>query len=607
MVLNKSKNLYQTLFLELGIIWALMLIYRVVFVLKNDTFFPDFALKDYLVGSWFDLMTISFFYLPFVFISTVPFPSKLERFRKGMKSFLFIPATFLIFVLNAWDIAFFSFTRKRVSYDYFKFILSENEAGILASEFISEFWWLILFFIVSLALAIYLFLRCKQFKSEIRKWSSWVFFILSLSTSVIIGRGGFQLKPVDIIEVSKYTSLKNAPAALNSAFTILKTWNYVGLEKKTFFSQAQADAIFNPMQQTRPARIIGDSSNVVLVIFESFGSMYVGPDNKESFTPFLDSVLSESMFFEYGVSNGQSSMDAVPAIVASIPSWMKESFILSSYSMNQYNSLPSILARHGYSSSFFHGPTNGSMRFDSFTLAAGFDQYLGRTEYNNEKHFDGVWGIPDHHFLPWAVDEMSQMNAPFFSTIFTYSSHHPYTIPDDFKAITRAGPDLICKSISYADFAFRDFWDKAKKQDWFDNTLFVFCADHVGPTKRKDRSNLEWSFKIPIAFYHSNGKLPKVSGMETMQQIDIMPTILDLLNIDAKYFSVGSSYFNPNNTPNMSYYQNSIVSMSPSSKPLIWNELQTGKVNAADQETIRRIKAIYQQYIAALVNNEMVP
>ena len=92
-----------------------------------------------------------------------------------------------------------------------------------------------------------------------------------------------------------------------------------------------------------------------------------------------------------------------------------------------------------------------------------------------------------------------------------------------------------------------------------------------------------------------------------MQQIDIMPTILDLLNIDTKYFSVGSSYFNPNQTPNMSYYQNSIVSMSPSAKPLIWNELQTGKVNAADQETIRRIKAIYQQYIAALVNNEMVP
>lgn len=607
MALKRSKNLYHTLFLELGIVWVFMFFYRLVFVFKNATFFPEFGYKDYLVGSWFDLITIAFFYLPFLFFSTVPFPFKLEKFRKGLKSVLFIPATFLIFFLNAWDIAFFSFTRKRISYHYFKFIVSENEAGVLAPDFISEFWWLILFFIFSLGLVIYWFLKCKQFKCDFRKRTSWIFFILTLFTSIIIGRGGFQLKPVDIIEVSKYTSLKNAPAALNSAFTILKTFNYVGLEKKSFFSDAQADEIFNPMQQTRPAHILRDSSNVVLIIFESFGSMYVGPDNEESYTPFLDSVLSESMFFEYGVSNGQSSMDAVPAIVASIPSWMKESFILSSYSMNQYNSLPSVLARHGYSSSFFHGPTNGSMRFDSFTLASGFDQYLGRTEYNNEDHFDGTWGIPDHHFLPWTVDEMSKMVAPFFSTIFTYSSHHPYTIPDDFKDITRAGPDLICKSISYADFAFRDFWNKVKKQKWFDNTLFVFCADHVGPTKRKDRSNLEWSFRIPIAFYHPGGMLPDITKKESMQQIDIMPTILDLLNIDTKYFSVGSSYFNPKRMPKMSYYQNNIVSMSPTARPLIWNELETDSVNDGDQETIRKIKAIYQQYIAALVDNRMIP
>ena len=146
MALKRSKNLYHTLFLELGIVWVFMFFYRLVFVFKNATFFPEFGYKDYLVGSWFDLITIAFFYLPFLFFSTVPFPFKLEKFRKGLKSVLFIPATFLIFFLNAWDIAFFSFTRKRISYHYFKFIVSENEAGVLAPDFISEFWWLILFF-----------------------------------------------------------------------------------------------------------------------------------------------------------------------------------------------------------------------------------------------------------------------------------------------------------------------------------------------------------------------------------------------------------------------------------------------------------------------------
>lgn len=602
----RPSRRYTVLFATLGWVWLFMFFYRVVFLLKNHSFFPDFGFKDYLVGSWFDLITIAFFYLPFVFCSTLPIPERFERIRKVLKVLCFVPATFVLFFLNSWDIAFFSFTRKRVSYHYFKFLFSENEAGILALEFISEFWWLILFFIFSLAAVFFIFSKLKVKNGISSLARSIVFCIGIIGMCVVLGRGGFQLKPIDVIEVSKYTSLKNAPAALNSAFTLLKTYNYSNLERKDFFSQEQADAIFNPVQHSNPANLLPNQTNIVLVIFESFGSMYVGPNNKESYTPFLDSVLEESMYFEHGVSNGQSSMDALPAIVASIPSWMKESFILSNYNLNQYNSLPNILAKHGYSSSFFHGPTNGSMRFDSFTLSTGFERYFGRTEYDNEEHFDGTWGIPDHHFLPWSIDVMNTMKKPFLSTIFTYSSHHPFTIPDEFKDITKEGPDLLCKSISYADFAFRDFWRKAKKQEWFDNTLFVFCADHVGPTSRKDRGNLDWSFNIPIAFYHSGGTLPKIKSNETMQQIDLMPTIFDLLNIDTEFFSVGSSYFSIEDMPNMSYYNNNIVTMGPSHKPIIWNELQNNP-EQEDAEVVKKIKAIYQQYINRMLDNKMVP
>lgn len=604
-MLQNPRNMYTVLIAQLAVIWVFMTLFRVVFLLSNPSFFSDFNFSDYAVGAWFDLITISFFYLPFVFFSVVPLGDSLEKFRRSIKSVLYIPVTFIIFFLNAWDIAFFSFTRKRVSFHYFKFLLSENEAGILAVEFISEFWWLILFFLMSLALIYYVFLKFKTHKPTLKPIVSWVLCVLIMSLSVIVGRGGFQLKPVDIIEVSKYTSLKNAPAALNSAFTMLKTMDYKDLEKKQFFTDQEADAIFNPFQRSVPAGILKDETNVVLIIFESFGSMYVGPNNEESYTPFLDSILEKSMYFEHGVSNGQSSMDAVPAILASIPSWMKETFILSTYSMNQYNSLPSLLKDNGYSSSFFHGPTNGSMRFDSFTLAAGFDRYYGRTEYDNEDHFDGTWGIPDHHFLPWSIDVMNGMRKPFFSTIFTYSSHHPYTIPQGFEDITKAGPDPLCKSISYADYGFRDFWLKARKQEWFDNTLFVFCADHVGPTSRKDRGDLNWSFKIPIAFYHESGVLPKVNSNQTMQQIDLMPTVLDLLNIETDYFSVGSSYLSGLDMPNMSYYQNNIVSMAPGRGPLIWNEIKEDP--NSDAILNKKIKAVYQQYIKALVNNEMLP
>jgi phosphoglycerol transferase MdoB-like AlkP superfamily enzyme len=101
------------------------------------------------------------------------------------------------------------------------------------------------------------------------------------------------------------------------------------LEKKTFFSDAEIKKYFNPIQNGNPQNLVKDSQNVVFILLESFGSMYCGPNNPESFTPFLDSILLKSMYFEHGIANGRSSMDALPSVISSIPMWMNESFILS--------------------------------------------------------------------------------------------------------------------------------------------------------------------------------------------------------------------------------------------------------------------------------------
>jgi phosphoglycerol transferase MdoB-like AlkP superfamily enzyme len=269
--------------------------------------------------------------------------------------------------------------------------------------------------------------------------------------------------------------------------------------------------------------------------------------------------------------------------------------------------LPSILKEVGYESAFFHGATNGSMRFDAFASAAGFDHYFGRTEYNNEKHFDGNWGIEDHHFMSWSIDRMNELTKPFFSMIFTLSSHHPFTVPKEFKNKVRNGPDPLCKTIHYVDFAFKSFWEKAQKQDWFKNTLFIFCADHVGPTNRSDRTSLEWIHRIPIAFYHPSEKLPKIKSGTSFQQIDILPTTLDLLNQKTSFFAFGTSYFNKSRFPKLAYASENIIAFENGKEPLLWNDNQSVILSSNEQIKIRFIKAIYQQYTKALIENRMKP
>jgi phosphoglycerol transferase MdoB-like AlkP superfamily enzyme len=592
--------------------WVLIClsVYRIFLVVSNVKKFPQFHFSDYLIGAWFDLITIALFYFPFIILTFIPLPSSWEKGRKWVKIPVFFITTFSIFVFNAWDVAYFSYTAKRTSFDYFVYMLTNTETSNLAGDFILEFWWLIVFFVLSFWFIGRSFLNVKATPIDWKGKMHWVTFVLIFGFSVLIGRGGFQLKPIGIIEATNYSSLENAPAVLNTAFTLVKTWNMKGVEEKHYFEEAQLNAIFNPIQSTNPQQFLPKGTNVCFILLESFGTMYCGPNSPESYTPFLDSILDKSMFFEDAIANSRTSMDAVPSVVSSIPAYTNESFILSSYSSNQFQGLPSILKKDGYFSAFFHGASNGSMRFDGFTSAAGFDRYYGRNEYPNPEHFDGNWGIEDHHMLSFAADEMSRFKTPFFSMIFTLSSHHPYTIPVEFKSKVKHGPEPLCATISYVDLALKQFWEKAQKQAWFKNTLFVFCADHVGPTQREDRHSLNWTYRIPIGFYHASMKLPAVKKGRVFQQIDIMPTILDLLGLHSDYYSFGTSYFNDKLMPKMVCEQGNLISFDMGENGLsntVWNEQMKGERSSHEQLIIAQMKALYQHYTHDLITNRMTP
>jgi phosphoglycerol transferase MdoB-like AlkP superfamily enzyme len=603
------KSIFKSL-IPLASVWLFSGVYRILLVSINSKKFPDFTFQDYVIGAGFDLVTIALFFLPFIAVLFLPLPEKLERWRFWLKLLLFSLTTLLVFVFNGWDVAYFSYTAKRTSFDYFVYMLTNTETTSLAGDFIAEFWWLIVFLILSLTISIWSVVKVKADPISWKLRRNWFAFLLVLSTFVIIGRGGFQLKPIGIIEATNYSSLTNAPAVLNSAFTIIKTIAVTGLDDKKYFNEEELNTLFNPIQKSQVQKILPKGTNVCFILLESFGTMYCGPNSPESFSPFLDSILNQSMFFEDAIANGRTSMDALPSVISSIPAYTNESFILSSYSANQFQGIPSILAKEGYHSAFFHGASNGSMRFDAFAAAAGFNSYYGRNEYPNPAHFDGNWGIEDHHMLSFAADEMNQFKQPFFSMIFTLSSHHPYTIPSSFRSRVKHGPEPLCATISYVDLALKEFWTKAKKQAWFKNTLFVFCADHVGPTKRWDRCSLEWTYRIPIGFYHNSMNLPKVKKGKLFQQIDIMPTMFDLLGLNLDYYSFGSSYFNHKLMPKMICEQGNLISFDVVKNGLstiVWNEQMKGARNSHEQKIIRQMKALYQHYTHDLITNRMTP
>jgi phosphoglycerol transferase MdoB-like AlkP superfamily enzyme len=359
----------------------------------------------------------------------------------------------------------------------------------------------------------------------------------------------------------------------------------------------------------------------VVIMLESFGNEWVGAFNDSvSYTPFLDSLIGESWVFEYGFSNGKKSIEAVPAIVASMPSLMDNPYISSAYSNNELETLPSVLKKNGYSTAFYHGATNGSMRFNSFAKLAGFDEYFGRFEYGNDNHSDKTWGILDEYFNPWTARQLTKQKAPFFATLFTLSSHHPYFVPAHWKGKLKSGKYPICRSIHYGDVSLKYFFDQAKKEPWYNNTLFVLAADHTPSTSSSFYSERTQMYRIPILFFDPSGKLPRKREKAVFQHIDIMPTVLDLVNVDADYYSIGQSYFSGDKREAVTYLEGSyyyfyddlmLVFSGDEPRSLV---KYTAKRGARQQSLslkspkakvmINRLKAIIQRYNRDLIRNQ---
>ncbi len=563
-VLNFIPEHVIVLLKRLSIAVSVLFITRIIFLAFNHGVFSEVSFFDFILGLWFDIITVCLFFVPYYILFLLPFPNRYNKWYRGSFKILFHTTNTLLIALNLMDVEYFKYTSKRSTFDLFSILSAGNDLDQLVGTFISDFWFLILFLIILVAFSEYLYRKAETIAHAPKNINKSLVIretitcVILVAVFILLGRGSIGLRPIGIIEASTLTKGKNTSLVLNTPFTMIKTIDQGSLEKVNFFTKEEALKYFNPIHESSPQGILPDNMNVMVIILESFGKEFVGEqENGVTYTPFLDSIQKLSLSFEYGFANGKKSIEAVPAIIASMPTLMDNPYISSPYGDNNINTIPNILAKHGYESAFYHGATNGSMRFDGFAALCGFDNYFGRFEYNNDDHFDETWGILDEYFNPWAAEKMTELKEPFFSTLFTISSHHPYFIPDHMMNIVEQGPQKICASINYGDFALRNFFSKAKKQPWFNNTIFIIMADHTPGSITKEYNQRTHLYQIPIMFYDPLGRIKPQKSERVFQHLDVLPTILDLLNIETSYYSFGNSYFEDNEGESLVYISGS--------------------------------------------------
>jgi phosphoglycerol transferase MdoB-like AlkP superfamily enzyme len=380
---------------------------------------------------------------------------------------------------------------------------------------------------------------------------------LLLITTLSIGgiRGDFKksTRPINILDASRYVkNTSQSDLVLNTPFALIRTWDTNSFKKEYYMPKAESDRLLVPIKQyknnppTKP--------NIVIFILESFAREYNGAFNKdtkipnyEGYTPYVDSLAQHSLIFTNAYANGWKSIHGVSSIIAGIPSF-KDAFTSSPYPKQNIESLVSTLKGQGYDTSFFHGAPNGSMGFLGFGNILGYDHYYGKTEYNNDDDFDGVWGIWDEPFFQYFNKTLSQKKQPFMATLFSVSSHEPYKVPEKYEGKFPKGKVNINQCIGYTDFSLRRFFNAAKKQAWYKNTIFVLVADH-GNTVAYDEYLKEFNRNtVPILFFTPNEKYVGVNN-DWAQQIDIYPTLLDMIGYQKPFRSWGRSLISDKQVP----------------------------------------------------------
>ncbi len=540
---SRSISPFAVLLLRLGALLVIYSLLRVLFWAYNAALFPDPPLIAFLGGLRFDLSAIAWTNLPWILLFVIqPRPQGTFRWIQ-FAVFLLVNAIALFF--QCVDLGYYGFTLKRSTADFLGFLLSGGDTVNLAPAFLRDYWHILLIYLAALLSIAWFYRRSENWIAPptVQRWKKFAWRCAAIALIFIASRGGFQLIPLQVLDAAKYGGAERLPIVLNTPFTMLMTLGKPTLEDRQYMSQEEADRIWPVIHNNVTLSPPKGKPNICIIVLESFSAVYSARfSGGEGHMPFLDSLMGQGLNFTRAYANGRRSIDGIPAILASLPEMMNEAFITSPYASTPFTSIANVLGPEGYSSSFFHGGRNGTMGFDGFARSAGFDRYVGLNEYpDQERDHDGHWGIRDRPFLQFWANELDREKQPFVSCLFTLSSHHPYELPPGDADRFQGGTLPIHATLRYTDDALRSFFSTVEKMPWYENTIFVITSDHTADIERTGQNySAAIDYWIPMVYFSPKSIVPSESRRVT-QQIDILPTLLEMIGYEKPFFSFGAS------------------------------------------------------------------
>lgn len=584
------------IFISIGLLINTLSRVFLFFLFKERVFQSENYFDLFFIGLRFDLILLSYLsFLPFVIITFLPHAWLLKIKKFISIYFLFFLFLFLLMELSTPDFIHQYDTRpNRLFLDYL--IYPKEVIGTLIKSYLPS---LIGTTIVLLIATYFAFKKSKYwFYPVVANYKIKLIFFLPIAFLLFWGaRGSLTSKrPINASNAIFSSDQMTNSLGLNSSYTVafaaysLKNEGivkkYGKMDEKEAYNRVKkymdvtefipSDIPF--LHEVKPDSI-QPKYNVVIFLQESLGAEYVGCLDGLPLTPNFDKLAKEGLLFTNLYCTGTRSVRGIEQVTSGFIPNPSESVVKLSGSQQGFFTLAEAFKNHNYDTSFIYGGMSNFDNMASFFNGNGFQNIIDETDFDNDGKkyaMKGTWGYSDEDLAVKANDYFKSLdNKPFFSLLFSTSNHEPFEFPDNRIELYEQPKNTVHNAMKYADFAIGKFFELAKKEAYFKNTIFIVIADHNTRTYGKNLIPIN-KFHIPALIIGPNIQ-PKIYD-KLASQLDIAPTLLALSGITSNSPMIGRNLMKEQKLEGRSimlFHEtysfrvgNEIVVYNPNTKPL---------------------------------------
>lgn len=512
-----------------------------------------------------DLATASYFmFFPFILLMVQSVYS--PKWINTVNRIYVIIALFLFCLLSVVELGIYPEWKTKLPFKAFTYLTNPTEVYDTIST--GLFFTLLGLFAIMFSVTFLVYIKWfyKDIVNIKRNYIFTALFAVITPVLLFIGaRGGVQQIPVN--QSASYYSHHNIMnlAAVNSGFNLfisaIENYKNFGKNPYKFYSDQEVketiEEIFKTERDSTTMVLTTSRPNIVLLILESWSADLIESLGGEAgITPEFRKLEKEGILFTSLWATGPRSEQAMSSIFGGFPAHPISSITVQPDKFSKLTTITQKLIGQGYNTSFYFGGQLIYGNIKGFILHNGFRRITELENFGKDKDvIKGKLGVHDEYLLARQLSDLNKEKQPFFSALFTLSSHSPYDQPMEEVLQWGDNERKYINSAYYTDRSLGEFISNARKQSWFKNTLFIIVADHSHNSYRNWPFTTPFYHKIPMLFFgdvikdeFKGTKNPKLSN-----QNDLASTLMHQLNINAEEFHWSRNLFNPY-SPEFAYY-----------------------------------------------------